>query len=629
MRKSRIIKQIIMVMSDTLFVVLAIFLSYYIRLDITNKLFDLYSIYSAISTLVLSILVFIHAGMYRAIVRYMGMDASIVVIRTITISTLIFVASTLFTFSEMPRSVPFIYWCVLLVSIGGSRFIVWLFYRNFILNRATRRVAIYGAGTTGRQLLQALKTHNEISPIFFIDNDKKYRGMIINGLKVYSSNELVTLIEKKKIKEIYLAFSSLNATSKKEIIDFLEPLPVLIKKIPDLDKILSGEAQIDDVQNLDIRDLLGRETVVPDEALFKRRINNKTVLVTGAGGSIGSELCRQIILHQPKQLILFELSEYALYSIEQEIKNLITDDVSLISLLGSVQDKELMQTIFSFFNVETVYHAAAYKHVPIVEENMVAGIKNNIFGTYAASKAALATGVEAFILISTDKAVRPTNVMGATKRFAELILQALTAKQLVQNKANQTNFSMVRFGNVLGSSGSVVPLFDKQIKNNERLTVTHPDITRYFMTIPEAVQLVLQSSTIAKGGDVFVLDMGEPVKIADLATKMIHLSGKELKTVDNPEGDIEIEYTGLRPGEKLYEELLIGDHVVGTQHPQIMRAEEKLLPIDIIEEKILLLDEACKQFNLVELKEILLQCELGYKPQNDKLSDLLWCKVNG
>lgn len=357
-------------------------------------------------------------------------------------------------------------------------------------------------------------------------------------------------------------------------------------------------------------------------------------MVTGAGGSIGSELCRQIIKHEPRQIILLEISEFALYSIEQELKKALANDhvsgnIQLTALLGSVQDEKRLWSIFTVYGVQTVYHAAAYKHVPIVEENIVEGIRNNIFGTLRSARAALAAEVETFVLISTDKAVRPTNIMGTTKRFAELVLQALAENTKTQQ--NATRFCMVRFGNVLGSSGSVVPLFNRQIKNGGPVTVTHADIIRYFMTIPEAAQLVLQAGSLGssegQGGDVFVLDMGEPVKIAELAKKMIHLSGYEVKDDSNPEGDIEIIYTGLRPGEKLYEELLIGDNVTATRHPRIMRAEEKCLPMPVMEEKIRLLDEACNDFNISWVREILLDSETGYVPDKDQPVDLLWCEL--
>ena len=466
----------------------------------------------------------------------------------------------------------------------------------------------------------------EIEAVFFIDDSKKIKGRIINGLQVYRPRHLQKLIKKNAITQILLAMPSVPAHQKKKIISTLEKFSVHVKTIPVLADIVSGKAKIEELREVNIEDLLGRDSITPDKQLFKRCISDKVVMVTGAGGSIGSELCRQIIKHNPRHLILFELSEFALYAMEQELKRLLADTsetIKITALLGSVQDKNHLQRIFSTFSVNSVYHAAAYKHVPIVEENMIEGIRNNLFGTHNTAQAAYECGVETFVLISTDKAVRPTNIMGATKRFAEMILQAMAEKYA----ADGTRFCMVRFGNVLGSSGSVVPLFNKQIKQGGPVTVTHPEIMRYFMTIPEAAQLVLQAGSLGTGGDVFVLDMGDAVKITDLAKKMIHLSGYEVKDNDNPQGDISIEYTGLRSGEKLFEELLIGDNITITEHPRIMRAEEKMLSLASIDEKIKQLDKACHDFNILQVRDILLASETGYIPDKQHPVDLLWCEL--
>jgi len=577
----------------------------------------------------LTMLVFSRLGLYRSVIRFMGTEAIIAVIKGISISALIVGTLVFLTRAEgIPRSIPFIYWGLALFFVGGSRFIVWHYYQA-ILKKESEVVAIYGAGEAGRQLLMALRQSGEYEAAAFIDDDKKIKGRIVNGVQVYRPRHLESLIVKKGISQVLMAMPSVSAQQKNNIISLLEPLPVHVKTIPVLADIVSGKAKIEELREVDIEDLLGRDSVAPDNRLFERCIKNKVVLVSGAGGSIGSELCRQIIKYKPHHLILFELSEYALYSMEQELKKLFCaepgfETILLTALLGSVQDKKLMQSIFTAYDVNTVYHAAAYKHVPIVEENIIEGIRNNIFGTYRAAQAARESGVETFVLISTDKAVRPTNVMGTTKRFAEMVLQAM-AKQYV---AKSTRFCMVRFGNVLGSSGSVVPLFSRQIKQGGPVTVTHPDIIRYFMTIPEASQLVLQAGSLGQGGDVFVLDMGEAVKIIDLAKKMIHLSGYEVQDEENPEGDISIEFTGLRPGEKLYEELLIGDNVSQTEHPRIMRAEEKMLPMAVIDKKMVLLDEACNDFNISWVREILLESETGYVPDKAQPADLLWCELN-
>ena len=627
-KNRRNIKQFTLLVSDTVFIVLSIYLSVVIRLGELENTLSVSFISDLICyslTVFFSIIVFLRIGLYRSIIRYMGHKAFLTVIQAISISSLIFAASIMLTRNGMPRSVPFIYWGLALFFIGGSRFIVWFYYQN-LLRQNKENVIIYGAGSAGRQLLTSLIHGDQYEVKAFIDDDKSIKGCLVDGVIVYRPHHIDRLVKKDNISQVLLAIPSVSLSRRRQIIQNLEACSVHVMTIPGLVDIVSGKAKVAELSEVKIDDLLGRDAVSPNNELFDKCIKNKVVLVTGAGGSIGSELCRQIVKHEPEQLILFELSEYALYSVEQEFKALIADNgyhIVLTPLLGSVQNKIRLKNIFTAYGVHTVYHAAAYKHVPIVEENIVEGIRNNIFGTRRAAEAAYESGVETFVLISTDKAVRPTNIMGTTKRFAEMLLQGMAKV----SSGEGTRFCMVRFGNVLGSSGSVVPLFTQQIKSGGPVTVTHPDIIRYFMTIPEAAQLVLQAGALGQGGDVFVLDMGEPVKIADLAKKMIHLSGYEVKDDANPDGDISLVYSGLRPGEKLYEELLIGDNVSNTQHPRIMRAQETMLPMAVIDEKMALLDEACHEFNVARVREILLESETGYVPDKDQPADLLWCKL--
>jgi FlaA1/EpsC-like NDP-sugar epimerase len=474
------------------------------------------------------------------------------------------------------------------------------------------------------QLASALRSGHEYMPVAFIDDKKALQGASIASIKVHSSDGLDELIAKRRIKEILLAMPSLSKGEQKRILDKLEPLKIKIKVTPPIESLLSGELRVQDVREIEIEDLLGRDQVVPDARLISTCISGKAVMVTGAGGSIGSELCRQIIRLRPARLILLDMSEFALYSIEQELRALrasLEFDTELIPFLGSVLEQEKCKRILTVFSVETIYHAAAYKHVPLVEHNPIEGIRNNVFGTLSIAQAAIEARVTSFVLISTDKAVRPTNVMGSSKRLAELILQAF-AKQ----KTN-TRFCMVRFGNVLGSSGSVVPLFRRQIMAGGPITVTHPEITRYFMTIPEAAQLVLQAGAMGEGGDVFVLDMGEPVKIMDLAKRMVHLSGLEVRSDATPDGTIEIQHVGLRPGEKLYEELLIGENVEGTEHPLIMRAQEAEIPWAMLQGWLTELGGACNSFNYEQVRALLLKVVSEYTPQCG-IEDFIWREQN-
>ncbi|EOM7568391.1 polysaccharide biosynthesis protein, partial [Shigella sonnei] len=481
-------------------------------------------------------------------------------------------------------------------------------------------VLIYGAGESGRQLLPALMQAKEYFPVAFVDDNPRLHKAVIHGVTVYPSDKLSYLVDRYGIKKILLAMPSVSKSQRQKVITRLEHLPCEVLSIPGMVDLVEGRAQISNLKKVSIDDLLGRDPVAPDAKLMAENITGKAVMVTGAGGSIGSELCRQIVRYKPAKLVLFELSEYALYAIEKELSALCDKEVlnvPVIPLLGSVQRQNRLQMVMKSFGIQTVYHAAAYKHVPLVEHNVVEGVRNNVFGTLYCAESAIESGVETFVLISTDKAVRPTNTMGTTKRLAELVLQALSARQ------SQTRFCMVRFGNVLGSSGSVVPLFEKQIAQGGPVTLTHRDIIRYFMTIPEASQLVIQAGAMGHGGDVFVLDMGDPVKIYDLAKRMIRLSGLSVRDDKNPDGDIAIEVTGLRPGEKLYEELLIGDSVQGTSHPRIMTANEVMLPWQDLSLLLKELDQACHDFDHERIRSLLLQAPAAFNPTDD-ICDLVW-----
>ncbi|MDQ6994437.1 MAG: nucleoside-diphosphate sugar epimerase/dehydratase, partial [Mariprofundaceae bacterium] len=503
----------------------------------------------------------------------------------------------------------------------GSRF--WL--RRLVhgyQQKKRRCVAIYGAGETGAKLVSALHLSGESYVTCFFDDNPELQGQEVAGIHVYSSDEIETVLQARDIQEVIIAMPSATMIQKKNIFNRLEPHPVQVKILPGLDAMINGTVQLDRLRDINVDDLLGRDAVAPHSELLGTCIRDKVVMVTGAGGSIGSELCRQIIKHQPKSLLLFERNEFALYSIDQELKKILAsmqDTIEVIPFLGSVQHLKRVTKICKSFAVQTIYHAAAYKHVPLVECNPIEAIQNNIMGTLHMAQSAIATHVERFVLISTDKAVRPTNVMGASKRCAELVLQAL------QTQSHNTCFSMVRFGNVLGSSGSVVPLFHQQIKRGGPITLTHQNITRYFMTIPEASQLVIQAGAMAEGGDVFVLDMGEPVRIIDLARKMIALSGLTEKTVEHPDGHIAIEETGLRPGEKLYEELLIGSNVEGTEHPLIMRANEEMIAWQELEVLLENMQQASQDFDVQAVRELLLTLVNGYQPETD-IHDWVWHK---
>ena len=569
--------------------------------------------------------IFVRMGLYRAVLRYVGSKALITIVKAVTITTLVLLALLVMSQTHgVPRSVFFSFWLISLLFIAGSR----LFLRSYIHSYTRKRknkqpVAVYGAGSAGAELANAMQSGWEYEPVAFLDDNPEKHGIEIHGIKVYSPDKLPGLIDKAGVSQVLLAMPALSHRRRHKILEKLEVHPVHVRTLPGIADLVSGKAKVSDIREVDAGDVLGRDPVPPIPGLIERCIRGKSVMVTGAGGSIGSELCRQIAEHGPSKLVLFEQSEFALYKIEKELET-YNLNLEVIAVLGSVTHARRVETVLRSFAVHTVYHAAAYKHVPLVEQNPIEGMQNNVFGTWRTAEAAKAAGVETFVLISTDKAVRPTNIMGATKRMAELVLQGMA------DDSDTTRFTMVRFGNVLDSSGSVIPLFRDQIKNGGPVTVTHPEVTRYFMTIPEAAQLVLQAGALGKGGDVFVLEMGEPIKIDDLARSMIRLSGLEVCDDENPDGDIAIEYTGLRPGEKLYEELLIGDNVTGTEHPKIMRAAEEKLPW----EKMLYFkaefETARNNFETKKIKLLLEEAVSGYTAEKD-IVDQVWnqyCLIN-
>ena len=570
----------------------------------------------------LAVPVFIRLGLYRAVVRFMEDRVVFVVGGGVTLSVITLAAFVALLHAPLSRGALAIYWVLAILYVGATRFLVRAYFLRIERAEPNRkRVAIYGAGSAGTQLAYALRAGREYLPVAFFDDNPAIQQTELAGLKVYPARKLQEVLSDKAFDELLLAIPSASRAERVDIINRLEGLHCKVKLVPGMADVVNGEVTVDAIREVDIEDVLGRQSVVADPRLIGQCICGKTVLVSGAGGSIGSELCRQIIRQKPTRLVLMELSEYALYAVEQELQALCVQlqlNVELVPLLGSVTHQQRNERVMSRFGVQTVYHAAAYKHVPLVEHNPIEGIRNNALGTRSLAEAALAAGVETFVLISTDKAVRPTNVMGASKRLAELILQALAKRQ------SATRFCMVRFGNVLGSSGSVVPLFRKQIAAGGPITLTHPEITRYFMTIPEAAQLVIQAGSMGTGGDVFVLDMGEPVRILDLAKRMVHLSGLEVRDAEHPEGDIAIEIVGLRPGEKLYEELLIGENVEGTVHPLIMRAFEHELPWDWLITRLDEFDEACRSFDYERVLALLATMVKEYAPVTHGAGNLAW-----
>jgi FlaA1/EpsC-like NDP-sugar epimerase len=572
--------------------------------------------------LLTSIPVFVRLGLYRAVIRFLGPKAIFAVFSGVTFSVALLTAILLvWPHRAVPVSVLPIYWAFALLFVGGSRFLV-RGLLNFRWSNGMQRVVIYGAGGAGVQLATGLARAGRYHPVAFLDDNLSLQGSTINGLEVFPARELVNLVRDEGVAAVFLALPSQTRRRRQEILKTIEPLNLLVQTVPDYADILAGHARVEDVRDVDAGDLLGRDPVPPNARLLDACIHNKVVMVTGAGGSIGSELCRQIIHLRPAQLLLFEMSELALYNVDRELRILIASEgltVDVVPLLGDAHHKHRVREILQTYGVQTIYHAAAYKHVPIVEHNVIEGIYNNLFSTWNAAEAALESRVETFVLISTDKAVNPTNVMGATKRFAEIVLQGL------QSRSAHTRFCMVRFGNVLESSGSVVPLFREQIRKGGPVTVTHKDVIRYFMTIPEAAQLVLQAGSMGQGGDVFVLDMGKPVRIADLAKRMISLMGLTVRDDESPDGDVEIVYTGLRPAEKLFEELLIGNNVTGTEHPMIMRAMEHSLPWSQVQQMLDELSGALTRFDCDRARQLLMQTVAEYRPTGD-IQDLVWSR---
>ncbi|WP_028694647.1 polysaccharide biosynthesis protein [Pseudomonas cremoricolorata] len=637
-------KRAIQVVADVLLVWIALWLAFVVRLgidELANPVLD--HTWLFICAPLVSIPLFIRFGLYRAVMRYFGNDALIAIIKSVSMSALL-LGFIIYLAGDrqvvVPRSITFNYWWLSLIMIGGLRLAMRQYFLGDWFAAAAQhvpfasrddglpRVAIYGAGAAGNQLVGALRMGKDMRPVAFIDDDPSISDRVIAGLQVYAPDKLQRMIDATGAEEILLAIPSASRSRRREILGLLEAFPLHVRSVPGFMDLASGRVKVDDIQEVDIGDLLGRDAVPAQHDLLERCIVGQVVMVTGAGGSIGSELCRQIVGQAPRTLLLFEHCEFNLYSICSELDQRVAREglaVQVIPMLGSVRDSVTLLEVLSAWRVDTVYHAAAYKHVPMVEHNVREGVLNNVMGTLYTAQAALKAGVANFVLISTDKAVRPTNVMGSTKRLAEMVLQALS-RELAPvlfgeegnvSQVNKTRFTMVRFGNVLGSSGSVIPLFHKQIKAGGPLTVTHPKITRYFMTIPEAAQLVIQAGSMGQGGDVFVLDMGEPVKIVELAEKMIHLSGFTLRSERNPLGDIAIEFTGLRPGEKLYEELLIGENVLATGHPMIMSANEDHLPWETLKQRLDLLLAAVATDDCKIIRQLLRDSVSGYAPSGD------------
>lgn len=635
-------KRLLQVFADVVLVWVSLWLAFVVRLGFDHAVDPLGGHrWLFIMAPLIAIPLFVRFGMYRAVMRYVGKEVLVAITQAVSISALVF-ALAIYWFEGgnviVPRSLVINYWWLSILTIGGLRLLMRQYFLGDWLEAVPNipfikqqddslpRVAIYGAGSAGNQLLAALRMGKSIRPVAFIDDDDNIATRTIAGLKVYKPKHIEEMLRVTGAKQVLLAVPSASRARRREILAQLESYPVHVRTVPGFMDLASGRVKVNDLQEVDIADLLGRDVVTPNQALFERCIKEQVVMVTGAGGSIGSELCRQILASGATTLILFEHSEFNLYKIQQELERRIKHEalrVQLVPVLGSIRNKKHLLEVMQAWQVDTLYHAAAYKHVPIVEQNIAAGIRNNVMGTLYTAQAAIRANVQNFVLISTDKAVRPTNVMGATKRLAEMVLQALSREQQVRlcdeddcrSYVNNTRFTMVRFGNVLGSSGSVIPLFREQIKRGGPVTVTHPKMTRYFMTIPEASQLVIQAGSLGQGGDVFVLDMGEPVTILDMAEKMIRLTGLTVRSETEPNGEIAIEFTGLRPGEKLYEELLIGDNVSPTEHEMIMRANEELLPWAELSDVLQHLIALAEQGDCTAIRQLLRDTVNGYTPQ--------------
>lgn len=632
-------KRLLQVSADILLIWLAVWLAFVLRMGSDDLVQPLGGhAWLFVAAPLLAIPLFIRMGLYRAVLRYLDNNGLLTILKAVSLAALL-LALAIYWYRDapalVPRSLVFNYWWISLLLIGGLRLLMrhyflgdwgdWKRARHML--RFTRdddglsRVAIYGAGSAGHQLAAALRRGRAMRPVAFLDDDDGIANRTIAGLKVYKPKHLQQMIDETGASEVLLAIPSASRARRREILAALETYPLHVRSVPGLMELASGRVKVEDIQEVDIADLLGRDAVEPRVELFERCIRGQVVMVTGAGGSIGSELCRQILTQAPAVLILFEHSEYNLYSIHQELQVRLDPAIRLVPILGSIRNPQRLLDVMRTWRVDTLYHAAAYKHVPMVEHNIAEGVLNNVVGTLNTAQAAILAGVRHCVLISTDKAVRPTNVMGCTKRLAEQLLQALSREVeprlhgLGCAQANRTRFCMVRFGNVLGSSGSVIPLFREQIRRGGPVTVTHPEITRYFMTIPEAAQLVIQAGAMGQGGDVFVLDMGEPVRIAELAEKMIRLSGLTLRSEHNPRGDIAIEYSGLRPGEKLYEELLIGDNVSATEHPMIRRADEQHMSWEALSELLDQLLAAVADEDCARIRTLLCQAVPEYRSE--------------
>jgi FlaA1/EpsC-like NDP-sugar epimerase len=612
----RAAKRFVVLSVDLGLCVLTVWVAYYLRL---GELMELSgnALWAVGASIGLALPIFMVSGLYRAIFRYSGWPALLAVAQAIGIYSLLYAATfTAIGVAGVPRTIGIIQPILLLLFVGASRAFarVWLGdqYLSILKKAARSNVLIYGAGSTGRQLVAAMSNSHEMQVVGFLDDDDRLHGHVLNGQPIYGPADLTALVTTLKISDVLLAMPSLSRSRRNEILAQIRTARVAVRTLPSVTDLAQGKVTVSDLRELDIDDLLGREPVMPNHILLSMNVRSKVVMVTGAGGSIGGELCRQILSVGPSKMLLIEQSEFALYAIHQELEEKLSGrDIVLVPLLASVQDNKRMREIMSTWHPGTVYHAAAYKHVPLVEHNPAEGIKNNLLGTLRTAQAALENGVSDFVLVSTDKAVRPTNIMGSSKRLAEMALQALAAT------SPGTKFSMVRFGNVLGSSGSVVPKFRQQIRDGGPITLTHPEITRYFMTIPEASQLVIQAGAMAKGGDVFILDMGRSVKIMDLARRIIELSGLTVKDEQSPEGDIEIEITGLRPGEKLFEELLIGDNPKPTSHPLIMKAQEEFIPWAELECKLNALEMALEINDVSVVRKMMQELIAGYVPADD------------
>ena len=573
---------------------------------------------------IFTILVFYFLGVYKSVVRYINFSVIYIIIRAIVVAftfnvilkfILFYISGNTSIIPDIPSSLItnlgwFVGLSTTILLVIGSRLLANYYFTD---NALANRVVIYGAGSAGIQLASALKVSKEMRTIAFIDNNPTLQGTYLAGIKILHPKKIERLVQRNKVDEVLIAMPSASKSSLSSLLKEIEGYSVKVRILPGLSDLAQGKVLVSELKEVDILDLLGRVEVEASQDLLDKNIKNKSVLVTGAGGSIGSEIARQVAKLKAKTLILLDSNEYSLYSIKEEIESL-DSPVNLYSILASVKDKKRMTDVCTTFAVDTIYHAAAYKHVPLVEENPFEGVSNNIFGTLSCVKAAIESNVETFVLISTDKAVRPTNIMGASKRFSEMILQSFSSEK---NNSQITRMTMVRFGNVLGSSGSAIPLFQKQIKEGGPVTVTDPEVIRYFMSIPEAAGLVIQAGAMGEGGDVFVLDMGEPVKIFELAKRLINLSGLDLKDEDNLDGDIEIVFTGLRHGEKLYEELLIGDKVSSTAHKQILRAEEECLSKQELDKYLSLLNDAQKDGDVSLLKEIFKEVITGFEPNNN------------